>query len=82
MTRFDELNSEQRMKLKVILWDPVDKSNPSESTEPQMPNCLKTGVCLKSSSNWTLLSEAGTLNEPVFMLFKVKDAKPLSSWLK
>lgn len=29
-----------------------------------------------------MLSEAGTLNEPVFMLFKVKDVKPPSSWLK
>lgn len=29
-----------------------------------------------------MLSEAGTLNEPVFMLFKVRDVKPLSSWLK
>lgn len=51
MTRFDELNSEHRMKLKVILWDPVDKSNSTEATEPRMPSCLKTGVCLKSSSN-------------------------------
>ena len=29
-----------------------------------------------------MLSEAGTLNKPVFLLFKVKDVKPLSSWLK
>lgn len=50
MTRFDELNSAQRIKLKVILGDPVDKSNPSKEMEPQMPSCLKTGVCLKSSS--------------------------------
>lgn len=50
MTRFDELNSAQRMKLKVIFRDTADKSNPSEVTEPQMPSCLKTGVCLKISS--------------------------------
>ena len=29
MTRFDEFNSAQRMKLKVIFRDPVNKSNPS-----------------------------------------------------
>lgn len=29
-----------------------------------------------------MLFEAGTLNKPVFMLFKVRDVKPLSSWLK
>ena len=29
-----------------------------------------------------MLSEVGTLNEPVFVLFKMKDVKPLSSWLK
>lgn len=50
MTRFDELNSAQRIKLKVTLRDPIDKSNPSKVTEPQMPSCLKTGVCLKSNS--------------------------------
>lgn len=50
MTRFDEPNSAQRMKLKVIFRDPADKSNSSEVMEPQMPGCLKTGVCLKSSS--------------------------------
>lgn len=50
MTRFDEPNSAQRMKLKVIFRDPVDKRNSSEVPEPQMPGCLKTGVCLKSSS--------------------------------
>ena len=44
MTRFDEPNSTQRIKLKVTLRDPVDKSNPSEVTEPQLPSCLKTGV--------------------------------------
>lgn len=50
MTRFDEPNGAQRMKLKVIFRDPIDKSNSSEVTEPQMPSCLKTGVCLKSCS--------------------------------
>lgn len=50
MTRFEDFNSAQRMKLKVIFRDPVNKSNPSEVTEPQMPSSLKTGVCLKSSS--------------------------------
>lgn len=50
MTRFDELNSAQRIKLKVTLRDPIDKSNPSKVTEPQMPSCLKIGVCLKSNS--------------------------------
>lgn len=48
MTRFDELNKTQKIKLKVILGDPVDKSNPLEVTGPQMPSCLKIGVCLKS----------------------------------
>lgn len=50
MTRFDEPNSAQRMKLKVIFRDPVDKSNLSKVPKPQMPGCLKTGVCSKSSS--------------------------------
>lgn len=44
MTRFDELNSAQRIKLKVTLRDPIDKSNPSKVTEPQMPSCLKIGA--------------------------------------
>lgn len=48
MTRFNELNSTQKIKLKVILRDPIDKSNPSEVMEPQMPSCLKTEICLKS----------------------------------
>lgn len=50
MTRFDALNSTQKMKLKVIFRDPVDKSNLLEVTEPQMPRCLKTAVCLESNS--------------------------------
>lgn len=49
----EQWNSEQKMKLKVILWDLVDKSNPSEVMEPQMSSCLKTRVCLKSSNIWT-----------------------------
>lgn len=34
MTRFDEPNSAQRMKLKVIFRDPVDKSNSRSDGTP------------------------------------------------